>query len=421
MMVRANASNLSTVQVGTPITSLLAEMTAAQKANFYANESDLAESFATLDFLDFSDSSTLSDEQRLVLLKLALRIHKIADAIAGRLDASLAQGSDSGFFGVKEGIPVDASTYVYRAIAEAITADLGITAILTDKAIMAGVISNAWAKMTTVVSDYNALQKDSKKYLIPAVDPDFTSIAADVDQLASAVATVFTDSLGADGSYSKSDDAKARIRAIDVIATLVRSNANPLGLSNAVSLLSDADYMANLKSPKVDMAGLKTKFKNATTATSVSADGANYDSRESFSNLLSANASAAGLTGADGGAVNDQGFAGNSMEINDKDASGNVENGTKVTFEGDTADATSGTMTIDATFASGDFAKKDENGDPEPLSLQGTWEQLDEYTMLMNVEVAGVVEPVIVKPTLTDDGKTAYYFDLGGEQQIWVP
>ena len=89
-----------------------------------------------------------------------------------------------------------------------------------------------------------------------------------------------------------------------------------------------------------------------------------------------------------------------------------------ISFEGATADATSGTLKIDAAFTEGDFATKE--GEP-PLQLEGTWEQLDEYTMLMNVEVAGVVQPVIIKPTVDDSGNPAYYYDMGGEQQIWTP
>jgi len=425
MMVSSNSSTIDEVLVGTPITGLLAEMTTEQKTHFYATETDIDADLAKLDFLDFDTTDLMAEADRLELLKLALKIHKVADSIAGILDANLAQGTDDNLFGVKEGIPTDASIYVYRAIAEKITASKGVSALFADQDDMAGIVSQAWFKMSEVVSAYN-LDNPDDVYTIPS-DPDFTPIATDSLRLAAGIGSVFTSALTAAGSYTDTDgvtqnytiadDAKARIRAIDILASLIRSGADAAAITNAETLLSDATYLGNLKSPKVDITGLKTKFTATGNVGSITAADANYDSRQSFTELFGDESLTAGLTGLDGGAANEDGFAGNTLGMSDNGDSVGIsfnsvdEDGNTVT------DATSGTMTIDASFAEGDFAS--DSG--EPLELEGTWEQIDEYTMLMNVEVAGVVEPVIVKPTLTDDGQAAYYFDLGGEQQIWIP
>jgi len=429
MMVSSNESTIDQVMVGTPITGLLAEMTTEQKTNFYATETDVDVDLAKLDFLDFKTADLMTEADRLVLLRLALKIHKVADSIAGILDANLAQGTDDNLFGIKEGMPTDASIYVYRAMANEITATTGVSAFLEDQTIMERVISNAWIAMKTVVNDYN-IKNPSDVYTIPS-DPDFTPIATDSLRLAVVVGSVFGTSLTAAGSYTDTDgevqdytladDAKARIRAIDIMASLIRSGADAAAITNAETLASDATYLTNLKSPKTDVTGLKAKFVATGNVGNITAADANYDSRQSFAELFGDSGSVSGLTGAGGGDVNEDGFAGNTLEMGESGDSVGIsfvsvdENGDTVT------DATSGTMTIDASIADGDFAS--ESG--EPLELEGTWEQIDEYTMLMNVEVAGVIEPVIVKPTVTKDDEgndvAAYYFDLGGEQQIWIP
>jgi len=437
MRVSSNAENLENVIVGTPITGLLAEMDSTQKTNFYNLETDLDTSISGLDFLDFTTADLMTNEQRAILLTVALRIHKIADSMAGVLDAALDQAliadatatADGGFFNVKAGIPTDASIYVYQAFAESITASKGLSANLTSQTEMEGIVTNAWGKMKAVISEYNADPDNaSSQYQIPATDPDYTAIATNMVSLADVIGTVFTapleatgtytDSEGATQTYTIADDVKSRIRAVDIVASLIRDRAAAAAIANAIDLASTAadaaDYLSNLKSAKVDLAGLKKKFKDAANADPVEtldATAANYDARKSFAELFGDTTSVTGLTGADGGAANEEGFAGNSLNMGEGDDS------VGIAFDGATDDATSGTMKIDASFATGDFASEDGS----PTELEGTWEQLDEYTMLMNVEVAGVVQPVIVKPTLDDQGNPAYYYDMGGEQQVWTP
>ena len=419
MMVSSNASSIENVIVGTPITGLMAEMTAEQKTDFFAIETGLNTDLAKLDFLDFDTTDLMTGDQRLVLLRLALKIHKVADSVAGVLDIAFAQGTDSNLFGEKEGVPTDASIYVYRAMAEKITATQSMTAALADQTIMEGIVSTAFANMKTVVNDYN-IANASSAYTIPA-DPDFAAIATNSLRIVAVVNSVFNSTLaagtytdvgGTDYTYSESDDGKSRMRAVDIVASLIRSGAAEEAIANAEDLATNnALYLNYLTSPKADVTGIKTKFKAAGT---IDEEGANYGSRESFASLFGNDS--AGLTG-----TNNDGFSGNTLAIGEGDDSVGVN------FLANDADpsATSGTMTIDASFADGAFAKEDADGNTEALALEGTWEQIDDYTMLMNVEVAGVIEPVIVKPTVTQDANgndvTAYYFDLGGEQKIWIP
>ena len=163
------------------------------------------------------------------------------------------------------------------------------------------------------------------------------------------------------------------------------------------------------------MVSLKKKFV-ANPGAVVAAD-ADYSSRKSFDDLIGQNSA---FTPSDpNGTVNPDGFAGNTLDLSKTNDGGTASDSVKVDFTGDSPDAESGSLTIDATLLDGDFAKTDETGEPAPLELEGTWEKIDDYTMLMNIEVTdGVFEPVIVKPN--EDG-SGYYFDLGGEQIVWNP
>ena len=419
MMVSSNASSIENVIVGTPITGLMAEMTTQQKTDFFATETGLDVDLAKLDFLDFDTVDLMTGAQRLELLKLALKIHKVADSVAGVLDVAFAQAGDTNLFGVKEGIPTDASVYVYRAMAEKITDAQSISAALADQTLMEGIVSQAFAKMSAVVNDYN-IANASSAYDIPA-SPNSTAIATNSLRIVAVVDSVFSNVLQAGDyvdvasqshTYTASEDGKSRMRAVDIVASLIRSGAAEEAIANAEDLAkNNVLYLNYLTSSKADVTGIKTKFKAAGT---IDEEGANYGSRQSFSDLFSDNT--AGLTG-----TNNDGFSGNTLAI------GEGGDSVGVNFLANDADpsATSGTMTIDASFADGAFAKEDADGNTEALALEGTWEQIDEYTMLMNIEVAGVIEPVIVKPTVTQDADgndvTAYYFDLGGEQKIWIP
>ena len=422
MMVSSNSSDLATINAGTPVTGLMAEMSSDEKTSFLTAEG--ITSIAELDFLNFGTDNVFStiESERLTMLTLAMRIHKIADSIAGYLDSALNTSlgrTDDGIFDVAEGMPTDGSVYVYKAIVERMTSqNKTVTELLTDANELEGIISSSIANMKEAIE---ALDSGNNFDFTAGTysDPSITQLAADEKRLSDVIAAAFTSPLVAAGSYTNSasatvdytieDDAKGRIRAVDIMAYLIRSNAGANAITNAETLAGDATYLANLKSPKVDVAGLKSKFVNVASPTDLDATAADYDARQSFTQLFGTTTT--GFTGSDGQAANEGGFAGNELNI------GEGTDSVGVAFVGETDDATSGTMSIDASFADGEFASEDGSA----TQLEGTWEQLDEYTMLMNIEVAGVVQPVIIKPTLDDQGNTAYYYDMGGEQQVWTP
>ena len=407
MRVNIASSVIEVPAMGGPLNTLLAEMASEQQSAFFEAETSIDQNSLQHDYLNFATGNGLqgADDDRKAIIKLSIDLHKISDIIAASLDKvfATANGDSSGFFGAEQGLPVDASTYVYQAIVDEIfrlqtTTDL--SSLFNDQTRVENVVQSAFANMSEVVDIYNNRQSSSgDHYQLPT-----TLVTTDILNAVSAYITL--SDLVYQGALDSADlegDVKARMRAGSIVADLYRSQ-QATAAQAAITAVSDTSqasnsktYMQNLRSAKVDVALIKQKFIDGTYAV----EDSNFDARTGFAELL-ANGGNTGISGS-----NAEGFAGNTLSLGtDADAVG-------VNFVGDTSDATSGTMTIDANFAEGDFEGQNE--------LTGTWEQLDEYTMLMNVEVAGVIEPVIIKPSLNENGDTVYNFDLGGEQQNWTP
>ena len=413
--IRANVSSadVNIPIVATPVSGLLSEMNTAEQTQFLSDEG--ITDVAATDFLDYTN--TLIADDRRKLLNIALKAHKVADVVADLLDPyyDQTQSTATGFFGVEENIPTDGSLYVYRAIVSQVSATNTLSSILTDATKMDAVINQAIVNMNGVIEDYNArlphdintdtLVSPTDAFVIPTTldSAAITAIRDKVLNISNTVEVVFGATVTLD-SAALSDDVISRIRAIDAVVSLTRNGDSAAAISKAVSLASDAAYLTNLRNPAVDMASLKKRIATATDPSLLDATVANFAGRQSFSQLLG---SSSGLTG-----TNTEGFGGNALDL---DSGGDAVN---IDFGGGGAD-TSGSLSIDATFLTGDYAKTDATGAQEPLALEGTWEKIDDYSMLMNIEVtAGVYEPVIVKPN--EDG-TGYYFDLGGEQVVWAP
>ncbi len=439
LRVNTQSQNLTVPAIATPITSLIALMSETQKISFYSMESGVDQDNAVLDFLNFDvpSISPATNTERRELLALALKIHKVADTVGGILDKEFDQGvldglettdAKGGFFGIESNIPTDASVYAYQAIAQGISTENSVSSLLLDVDLLAGVISNAFIKMKTVLSDHNAIQ--SKQYIQPTTGGAvFTAMATDLVSFVSMIDEV----LDEDSDVETADELKARMRAIDVVASMMRSKQTSGVIGRAMALAKDSAYIVNLKHSAVNISGLKSRFiektGDAAGLAALDASIADFSGRSSLNDLFEQVG-----TGFSGSTT--PGFDGKVLDMGEGDKS------VGITFAGDAVGedgeaATTGTMTIDATFLGDEFASNkkdesgndvlDENGEPvkEPLALEGTWEQIDEYTMLMNVEIAGATQPVIVKPTTTKDANgnevAAYYFDFGGEQQIWVP
>ena len=426
MRMNVESAVVTSPVAATPITGLLAEVPAADMDAFLVNEG-LTNDISKADFLDFENS--LTGPERRLLFTLALQAHKISDVVAGELDIlyGTANGS-TGFFGVNESVPVDASSYVYKAmVSEAIRTGDTLNTILTNAVSMQLVIEEAIANINQyVIDEFNdrlpqdlvteqpenpadMLQPIAIGDVAAGTDAKMVTLASTIESVFTAVLATetFTDSQSVVFNYTVKDDTVSRLRAIDAVVWLMKNNGTTGEITNAVDLATtDAVYLTNLKHPAVNMASLKSKFKAGVVVTGDS----NFAARKSFNQLVTEGSSPFTATEA-GAQVNSEGFGGNRLALDSPDG-----DAVSVDFGG-AGDDTSGDVTIDASFLGGDFAKKDEAGNTVPLELEGTWEKVDDYTMIMNIEVTdGVFEPVIVKPN--DDG-SGYYFDLGGEQVVW--
>lgn len=465
MTLKVTDNVITTPQMATPITAMLAHLTEAQQAALLAAENIVADDASK----DFLDSSTVADEaEQRKLLNLALKTHKVVDMIAGRLNLLfdqdvLANPSDTslvasakGLFGEKKGVATNGTALVYDAIAEQIADGTGVSAIMADSTLMETVVNQSWQNFTAVVDAYNdrllaneedgtLLSELSDRYLAPdSVDPTkVTEIAADAVALADVADSVFSSSLSevdivddkntADTTdditrtSSIGEDVAARIKALDIVTALMRSgnNKDTAETNNAIDLAkNNAAYLRNLRSVKVDVSGLKDKFlKGSGNLTETAAD---YDGRSSFKDLLGQDiASTAGLT-----VNNTDGMVNNSLSVSDNGKDTSISFLPPKDADPDNPDlaATNGVIEIsgailDEIFASDSSSGSSDatDGETSTSKLEGTWEQLDEYTMLMNVEIAGVNQPVIIKPTLDESGAEAYYLDVGGEQKLWTP
>lgn len=451
MRMNVSGNVITSPQMTSPITGLLAHMDADQITAFLSEEGITAEQ-AAKDFLDYSDTTLITDEaERRTLLSLALKIHKVSDVIARRLSKKfdqniLANPNDTsltakGFFGVSEGVSNDGSVLVYKALANEISGTTDASAVLASTSKMAAVVTNAWNAINDVIQEHNdrklANQTDTEgssqnnvdglfidlavdTTAVSAIAADAVELAAVADGLFASGLTAIVDDMGTAGDTSddvvtspESEDVASRIKALDIVATLMRKgkDRNSAETMNAISLAGDATYLMHLRSKKVDVAGMKDKFLS--NAGGVTAADADYSSRQGFGNLLQGHS---GGTNAGFTVANEQGMGGNSLNISEG------QDNVAVSFLSDDPEADNGTVSISADFADGIFASSGDSttGDSQ-TELTGTWEQLDEYTMLMNIDVAGVTQPVIIKPTLDENGNEAYYFDMGGEQGIWMP
>ena len=433
MRMNLTSAVITTPLAATPITGLMSEMTDEEQVQFLSDEGITA-NVATSDFLDYNNSLIASDRRK--LLNLALKAHKVADVVAVMLDGDFDQGllttggtAKGGFFGVEEKIPVDGSLYVYQAmIEEAITTSSTLSDILSDVTKLEAVIELAKTKITDgAIKNYNdRLNHDvdtgeideSETPLVAPTTVDAAAYALLVFKITDTIDSVFGSAVVLDETSvnTLSQDIISRIRAVDAVVSLTRNGEASAAVDNAVLLAkTDAAYLINLREPAVDMASLKKKF--IANPGSIVAGDADFSGRKAFSQLFASTDDSAFSSTDPDQEVNTEGFSGNTLDLNNTPDGQTDADEVKVEFLGDSADADGGDLKIDATLLGGDFAKKDEEtGEPVPLELDGTWEKIDDYTMLMNIEVTeGVFEPVIVKPNEAG----GYYFDLGGDQVVW--
>jgi len=424
--VAANSNTLDQFHLIDPISSFLAILTEQQNANFTVNDSYFDQDMYSYNYLDFNVS--LLDDQRLTQIQLATKLQAVANSVSNILNSALDQTfiadpntveADGGFFGVHKNIPVNGDLFVYQAIADALTSIRSLKTLLSEQTHLESIILNAWIFMKSFISDYNNNRPNSEQYLLPPDDPDISSIAANCLVLSNTIDQLFSNPLVASGLYTTlngdianydiSDDAKSRLKAIDILTKLIAGVALPNVISNAVFLSTDATYLQNLKNPKVDLYDLKQKFIN--NPGYLSADDANYDNRLSFDELLG-NGGFSNIEPIN----NSVGLGGNTLQLSNSEGDYVV-----IQFESVNDDSISGTTILDILFTSGPLSRIDENGNITSLQLAGEWTQLDDHSLQITVTVANEIIPIVIKPTLDENGNPSYNLDFGDGQYIWVP
>ncbi len=356
-----------------PLTSLLDAMDATAAATWLANEG-LTEDDVRGDILaslavaaDRSDENDPVNASDLPAVKLAWQIHKLVDVLAARIQAA----HPNQFGGTDQ--PTDASHFVYEALAQVYTENPSEDSdtLLTNATRLERVIDLAEQAIQAagLTGGLSAQEKQD--------------LAAWGVQLAGLARDLFA------SGVSNKGDVEARARALEAVAALMRDSAISLAstlpgsIQNALTLAGDATYLTNLRSNKVDMRDLVGKFK----AGPVAAADTDYSARPSLTANL-------GISG--------DSVAGQTLSMNGSSSADSAA----LTFNED------GTLNAEIQFDDPDL----QIANDQPIG--GTWEQVDDYTMVLNLEVAeGVTMPVVVKTTV--DGN--YSFDLGGEQVTWIP
>ncbi len=332
-----------------------------------AIQGDLLEGLAVAE--DRSDENDAVSAADVTPVALAWKLHKLVDVLAARIGAAYPDQ-----FGGQDQ-PEDATHVVYQALAQALADAL---------------VNDANATLASVTDAAQALEGviQTAQTRLAAAGFDGGLDAAGITRLASWGAAFAQKAGTLFGSVGNKGDLEARARAIEVIVALMRdgtrfplSDTLPAEIDNALALAGDATYLTHLRSNKVDVNHLVGRFK--TGQGGLTAADADYSARKTIAEQM--------------GVAE---LAGTTLDMS-KDGTQNAA----LTFNED------GTLSADIQFDDPDL----QIANDQPLT--GTWEQVDDYTMVLNLEVAeGVTMPVVVKTDI--DGN--YTFDLGGEQATWL-
>lgn len=404
LTVRADISEASATATvtGSPLTSLYDRFDAGAKATFLNNEG-LTEAGLRSDFLaavkiarDRADKADPVSSTDLPPIQLAWRLHKVVDIIASRLEANFP-----GVFGGTNQ-PADATAYVYDALAVALMADYNGGAPAADLAAFIAAGTNVEdvvaAANTAILNDFSA---DYPAITGIDVVNDVPNLAAWVRSFSAMVDNVFV-------GIGQKDDIEARARAIEVVAGLMRDTTIALAplaslpnIQNAINLATDATYLTGLRSNQTDVADLTGQFAapGGDTLTNLASD---YSGRKTLWESLNNQAAGTGTAG--------DTLSGSTLNIANNDDPANPQTA-ELNFQ-PSADPNAGTLEAVIDFSAEGL---DIPADPtKPIT--GTWEQVDDYNMVLNLDVAdGVTMPVIVKT----DPAGGYTFDLGGETKTW--
>ena len=348
---------------GSPVTTLLAGMSASDVTKFLSNEG-LTSLNGSEDYMAFTTSvSQISSEGELKLAKVALRAHKVVDVIASALSLRFAGVS---------GVPADLSSTVYSELVKfVVSASLNPTndpleTILAD--------TTRLNTLATIV--YGVLDV---KYDESAATPVFSSIADQAKEINSTVTNAF----GAKTTVSKGE-MFAGMRSVEVATALARDFANVTlaDVQAATAMAANTDYMTKLADDATGdvnslVARMDATFDPAT----------DFVIRQNLDSLTS------------GG----QGLDGQTLTLNDG------ADGVTMDFVASAGSQTDGTVEISLPLAAGESTA---------ATVDATWQKMDDYSMLIVVDG---VDSFMLKPIVQPDGSYTYLFDLDNQVVEWSP
>lgn len=351
----------TTETVTTPITTLLARIESAEIEQKFIESVgpglNITRSEMESQLLDFDNDLTL--DQRRLLVTLAIRAQKMAEVVSAYLEARYdCLGSD--------GMPEDATGYLYDAIADEWTA-------VGRSADTANIIDAANQSVATACGQNLRPVPGSAK-----VDRLMTFIADEI------------------GAASSRDSMESRLRAIEIFAALLGK--------------WDATVIGDLSSEDVtELEALATELATFSDQLTAQADIPELVGRleawlRGWREALALDPSAPLPD-----FVPPDYSTRSALAVDDL-------NGLSLASENDAVSFAlndDGTVSIALDFESGSglTAAGEE--------ITGTVESLNDYTLLLNLEIGGIVEPVIVRSNYDENGAVTYTFDYDGNDRTW--
>ncbi len=422
MILRAQMQeDITQLMHGSPLTTLLSYMSAQEKEAYLAAETaaDSVDTFTEADYngdflSDFNELSTAEENRkRIKLVRTAIQAHKVADLIANYLASKYSFDNGKALFGEHKDFPGEATQFVYRAIAGELSQDPagGLASLLSDANRMASVILQAQNLINKAIDSYNGAKSEND----PVVSTELAAVTnanERVADFAAFVASVFDPGSAAVGS-NEGENIKARLRAVEIVTRLLRDPATidaavmdakaQRAMDLATTAADAGTYLANLAQPQAHVGLITQRFTDSANPASLDASVADLSTRQTAVEQITA--SGGNVEAGEDGLIK-------SGEISmAKNNDGGADQVSLVLNE-------DGTLSADIVFNGGEGSALNVDTTQEGEPLTGSWSQNpdDPYTIYANVEVAGVLQPVII--TTNADG-TGYQFDFGGELVDW--
>lgn len=340
-----------------PLSSVLQGMSSADQSTLATNLGvTLAEMRA--DYMDFSDTSL--DANRDVLVGNAMKVHKMVEILARNFDDHYTA------FGSDESLPDSTAGLVY----DAMVTYLANNGLDLDAFCATGTISAWITAAETNVRNYMT----AKSVALPGLfsGTDATAIDVQGDALCTAIDALLV-ALGADATTTPKIQ-----RGVQVVSMKMQANPLDASLGDAITLLDSATYTGYIPSFS-DGYDLSLVSTNITGLGGVLGDGTGA------------------LTGAALASFPDLGMMRfDGATVNANSASGDV-GGVVLFFHGDSATATSGdlTMCISYTQQTGTGSTYNTTG----TRFTGTWNRLDDYNIVLDVNVLLFSESFLLRST----------------------